>query len=101
MWKSLAGAAKGWEGSATQTTSKTVKYEPNPPHGSVVVIEDTEEKAKVVAAVWGTKFIKFLAALALLLQDNFKNRINSSFFSYDPGAIHPFLHIILVQNRYR
>ena len=27
---------------------------------------NTEEKAKVVAAVWGTKFIKFLAALAVL-----------------------------------
>ena len=28
--------------------------------------EKTEEKAKVVAAVWGTKFIQFLAALAIL-----------------------------------
>ena len=27
---------------------------------------NTEEKAKVVAAVWGTEFIKFLAALAIL-----------------------------------
>ena len=26
----------------------------------------TEEKAKVVAAVWGTEFIKFLAALAVM-----------------------------------
>ena len=26
----------------------------------------TEEKAKVVAAVWGAEFIKFLAALATL-----------------------------------
>ena len=27
---------------------------------------NTEEKVKVVAAVWGTVFIKFLAALAFL-----------------------------------
>ena len=32
----------------------------------------TEEKAKVVAAVWGTEFIDFLAALALLTQDYLK-----------------------------
>ena len=29
-------------------------------------IINTEEKAKVVAAVWGIKFIHFLAALAIL-----------------------------------
>ena len=33
----------------------------------------TEEKAKVVAAVWGTEFIKFLAVLH---QDDMKKRIN-------------------------
>ena len=27
---------------------------------------ETEAKAKVVASVWGAKFIKFLAALAIL-----------------------------------
>ena len=27
---------------------------------------ETEAKAKVVASVWGTKFIQFLAALAVL-----------------------------------
>ena len=32
----------------------------------------TEEKAKVVAAVWGTKGIKFLAALAILPWDDFE-----------------------------
>ena len=37
---------------------------------------NTGEKAKVVAAVWGTEFIQFLAALANLLQDFFKNRMN-------------------------
>ena len=37
---------------------------------------DTEEKAKVVAAVWGPKLIKFLAALAILHQDDMKKRMN-------------------------
>ena len=46
----------------------------------------TEKKAKVVAAVWGTEFIEFLAALAILHQDDLKTRMNLSFF-----------HIILVQ----
>ena len=32
----------------------------------------TEEKAKVVAAVWGTEFIQFLAALAVFHQDYFE-----------------------------
>ena len=58
----------------------------------------TEEKAKVVAAVRGTEFNQFLFAPAILHQDDLNNRINSSFSSYHPGAIHPFLLIILVQN---
>ena len=33
----------------------------------------------------------------ILHQDDFKNIINSSFPSYHPGGIHPFLHIILVE----
>ena len=57
----------------------------------------TEEKAKVVAAAWGTDFIQFLAALAILIQDFLKNSRNSSFSSYHPGAINHFLHIVLVQ----
>ena len=59
----------------------------------------TEEKAKVVAAVWSTEFIQFLAALAIFHQDDLNNRMNLSFSSYHPGpgAIYPFLHIILVQ----
>ena len=36
----------------------------------------TEEKAKVVAAVWGTELIQFLAALAILHQDDLKIRMN-------------------------
>ena len=35
----------------------------------------TEEKAKVVAAVWGTEFIRFLAALAILHHDDLNNRM--------------------------
>ena len=35
----------------------------------------TEEKAKVVAAVWGTEFIQFLATLAIWHQDD-EERIN-------------------------
>ena len=49
----------------------------------------TEEKANVVAAVWGTECtgIQFLAALDVLPRTILKSRINSSFF----------LEIILVQ----
>ena len=56
-----------------------------------------EEKAKVVAAVWGTAFIEFIAALAILHQGKLKNRMTLSFSSYHPDAIHPFLHFILVR----
>ena len=31
----------------------------------------TEEKEKVVAAVWGTELIQFIATLAILYQDEF------------------------------
>ena len=54
--------------------------------------------AKVVATVWRTEFIQFLAALAILHQDYLKNRMNSFFSSYHPGATHPFIHSIRVQN---
>ena len=39
----------------------------------------TEEKAKVLAAVWGEEFIQFLAALAVLSGMILNNRMNSSF----------------------
>ena len=42
----------------------------------------TEEKAKVVAAAWGTALFKFLAAIAILHQD----------------ANQPILQLVLVQN---
>ena len=40
----------------------------------------TEEKAKVVASVWGQEFIQFLAMLAILPRTILWNRMNSSFF---------------------
>ena len=46
----------------------------------------------------GKLFIQFNAALAILRQDDLKKRVNSSFSSYHPDAIHPFLQNILVQN---
>ena len=58
----------------------------------------TDEKAKVVTADWDTDLNRFLAALvAILHQDDLKNRMNSSFSSYHPGTVRRFLHIILVQ----
>ena len=58
---------------------------------------NTEEKVKVVAAVWGTELIQSLAALAIFA-DDLKKRMNSSYSSYRPGAIHPILKIVMVQN---
>ena len=60
----------------------------------------TEDNAKVVAAVWGTEFIKFLATLAILHQDDMKDmmnctrmilndmkkRMNSSYSTNHPGG---------------
>ena len=34
----------------------------------------TEENAKVVAAVWGTEFIQFLAALDIFNEDDFEKK---------------------------
>ena len=55
----------------------------------------TEEKAKVVAAFWGTEF---LAALAVFHLDS--NTILDAFIisSHHPGAIHPILPFVRVQN---
>ena len=57
----------------------------------------TEEKAKVVATAWGTEWIQFLDAIAILHQDELKKGMNSSYSSYRSGAIHPIRHIFLVQ----
>ena len=60
---------------------------------------NTEGTAKVVAAVWGTQFIQFLAALAILhYMTIFKNRTNSSFSLNHPGAIHPIIQSVLAHN---
>ena len=48
----------------------------------------TEEKAKVVAAVWGTELLRFSAALAIL-------QMKSSNSSNLPGANNPVPHHIL------
>ena len=40
---------------------------------------ETEAKTKVVASVWGAKFIPFLAALAVLPRSIWKNGMNSTF----------------------
>ena len=47
----------------------------------------TEEKAKVVPAVWGTEFIQFLAALAVLDQDDMKIRMNCTRMIWKKGLI--------------
>ena len=39
---------------------------------------ETEGKAKVVASVWGAKFVQFLAALAVLPRSIWKKRLNSA-----------------------
>ena len=57
----------------------------------------TEEKTKVIATVWGTEFIQFLAALAILSQDDLRSGMILYFSSYHTGALNPFLHIILMQ----
>ena len=49
----------------------------------------TKEKAKVVSAVLGTEFIRFLTVLVILQQDDLKKGMNSSYSSHCPRAIHP------------
>ena len=61
----------------------------------------TEEKANVVAAIWGTALIQFLAGLATVAQDDLKKEMNSSYSSYRPGAIYPILQIVLMHNSLR
>ena len=39
---------------------------------------ELEDKAKVVASVWGVKFVQFFAALAVLPLSIWKNRMNST-----------------------
>ena len=39
---------------------------------------EREEKAKVVASVWGAEFVQFLAALVVLPRSIWKKRLNSA-----------------------
>ena len=61
---------------------------------------NTEEKAKVVDAVWGKELLQFLAVLTifLFLATILKNSMNLSFSSSHPGATHPIFQIVRVQN---
>ena len=56
-----------------------------------------EEKAKVVTAVRGTELSQSNAALAILIQDDLKKGMNSSYASYGSRAIHPVLQISLAK----
>ena len=50
----------------------------------------TEEKAKIVAAVWGGEnFFNSLTRKLFSTKNILKNRMNSSFSSNHPGEIHP------------
>ena len=42
----------------------------------MVILLFTEEKAKVFTAAWETEIIKFLAAIAILNQDDVKKYMN-------------------------
>ena len=52
----------------------------------------TEEKAKVVAAVWGTELLQLLATLAVLHQNenDMKKRMSCTRMMWRTGWIHPF-----------
>ena len=58
------------------------------------------EKAEVVAAVWGTEFIKLLAPLSILHQDDLEELDEFILLLRIilPGAIRPSLQLVLVQN---
>ena len=50
-----------------------------------------------MSSVWGTELFQFIAAQAILHQDDLKKRMNLSYSLHGSGAIHPILHIVLVQ----
>ena len=58
----------------------------------------TDEKVKVVAAVWRTELLHSVWELTILHQDDLKKGMDSSYSLYCRGATHPFLQIVLVQN---
>ena len=53
----------------------------------------TEVKAKVVAAAWGAELIQFLAALAVLHQDDLKKRINKIKAAWRNGCLKTWMII--------
>ena len=54
---------------------ENIKYRPVPYRGGISENKkQTEEKAKVVAAVWGTELIQFLATLDIFYQDDFEKK---------------------------
>ena len=63
----------------------------------------TEEKATVVTAVWGDIIcsIPCHASYFFCTRTILKNKMTSSFSSNHPGAVHPILKIVLVQNSWR
>ena len=63
--------------------------------------KDTDRREGKDRLFRGQNFSQFIAALANLHQDDLKKGMNSSYSSYRPSAIHPILHIVLVQNSYR
>ena len=55
---------------------------------------ETKGKAKVVASVWGAKFVQFLAALAVLPRSIWKKRSNSAgLFGKKPVEFNRFFQI--------
>ena len=58
----------------------------------------TEEKAKVVVAMFGGKeLIQFLAALTIFHQGDWKKAMNLLYSSYRPDSVDSILHNLLVQ----
>ena len=58
----------------------------------------TEEKAQVVAGVWGTEFFKFLDVLAILHHKWMKKRMNCTRIIWRIGWIHPILKTVIVKD---
>ena len=54
---------------------------------------EREAKAKVVASVWGAKFVQFLAALAVLPLSIWKKRLNSNFAPQIDATIFAFASV--------
>ena len=72
-----------------------------PQHYTVMAIEEgfiTEEKAKVVAASWGTELLQFFAPLAILHQNDLKIRLIGSRTSLRIGCKSTYYSTCLLQN---